>query len=337
MAETVLVTGGSGFLGGWCLVELLQRGYEVRTTVRDLGREDEVRAAVSAAGQPGEKLSVLAADLNEDDGWRTAVGGCDYVLHVASPFPPVQPKDPDELIVPAREGTLRVLRAALGAGVKRTVVTSSVAAIAGGAKSPGPLKEQNWTDLDFPGLSPYVRSKTIAERAAWDLAREAGEPERLATVNPGAILGPLLSRDGSYSLEAIERLLKGIPGTPKVGFSFVDARDVADLHVKAMLAPEAGGERFIAVAQFLWMAEVAAVLRRELGEDAAKVPTRSVPDLLVRAMALFDPGIRSITNQLGKKLTYSSEKARTVLGWSPRSVEQTIAETGRSMVDLGAV
>jgi nucleoside-diphosphate-sugar epimerase len=335
MAEAVLVTGGSGFLGGWCLVELLQRGYEVRTTVRDLGREEEIRDAVSSAGQPGEKLSVLAADLGEDGGWQAAVEGCDYVLHVASPFPPVQPRDPDELIVPAREGTLRVLRAALAAGVKRTVVTSSVAAIGGGSKSPGPLTEEDWTDLDFPGLSPYVRSKAIAERAAWDLVREAGEPERLATVNPGAILGPLLSSDGSYSLEAIERLLKGIPGTPKVGFSFVDARDVADLHVRAMLAPEAGGERFIAVTQFLWMAEVAAVLRRELGADAARVPTRGVPNLLVRAMALFDPGVRSITNQLGKKIAYSSEKARTVLGWSPRPVEETIAETGRSMVAAG--
>ena len=337
MAETVLVTGGSGFLAGWCMVELLGQGYEVRTTVRDLGREAEVREAVSAGGQAGEKIAVLAADLTSDDGWDDAVAGCAYVLHVASPFPPVQPKDPDELIVPAREGTRRVLRAAFAAGVKRTVVTSSVAAIAGGAKTPGPLTENDWTDLEFDGLSPYVRSKTIAERAAWELAREQGAEDRLATVNPGAILGPLLSRDASYSLEAIERLLRGIPGTPKVGFSFVDARDVAELQVKAMLVPEAGGERFIAVAEFLWMAEVAAVLRRELGEDAAKVPTRSVPNLAVRAMALFDPGIRSITNQLGKKLTYSSAKAETTLGWAPRPVEQTIAETGRSMVDLGVV
>jgi nucleoside-diphosphate-sugar epimerase len=337
MAETVLVTGGSGFLAGWCMVELLGQNYEVRTTVRDLGREAEVREAVSAGGQAGEKIAILAADLTSDDGWEQVVAGCDYVLHVASPFPPVQPKDPDELIVPAREGTLRVLGAALAAGVKRTVVTSSVAAIAGGAKIPGPLTEDDWTDLDFDGLSPYVRSKTIAERAAWELVRERGAEDRLATVNPGAILGPLLSRDASYSLEAIERLLKGIPGTPKVGFSFVDARDVAALQVKAMLSPEAGGQRFIAVAEFLWMAEVAAILRRELGEDAAKVPTRGVPNLAVRAMALFDPGIRSITNQLGKKLTYSSAKAETTLGWSTRPLEQTIAETGRSIVDLGVV
>jgi dihydroflavonol-4-reductase len=337
MAETVLVTGGSGFLAGWCMVELLEQGYEVRTTVRDLGREAEVREAVAAGGQNGEKISVLAADLTGDEGWEEAVAGCDYVLHVASPFPPVQPKDPDELIVPAREGTLRVLRTALTAGVKRTVVTSSVAAIAGGARTPGPLSEDDWTDLDFDGLSPYVRSKTIAERAAWELVRAQDADGRLVTVNPGAILGPLLSHDASYSLEVIQRLLKGIPGTPKVGFSFVDARDVAALQVKAMRAPEAGGQRFIAVAEFLWMAEVAATLRRELGKDAAKVPTRGVPNLAVRAMALFDPGIRSITNQLGKKLTYSNAKTKTMLGWAPRPLEQTIAETGRSMVELGLV
>src|SRR6476619_6116565 len=192
--QTVLVTGGSGFLGGWCLVELLKRGYRARTTLRDLAREQEVRTAVGSQVQADDRLSFFTADLTADAGWSEAVAGCDYVLHVASPFPPVQPKDPDELIVPAREGTLRVLRAAFAAGVKRTVVTSSVAAIAGGAKTPGPLTEEDWTDLDFDGLSPYVRSKTIAERAAWELAREEGAEQRLATVNPGAILGPLLSR-----------------------------------------------------------------------------------------------------------------------------------------------
>ena len=337
MSGTVLVSGGSGFLGGWCIVELLGRGYEVRTTIRDLGREGELRDAVGSQVDAGERLTVLTADLTSDDGWADAVAGCDYVLHVASPFPPAQPKDPDELIVPARDGTLRVLGASLAAGVKRTVATSSVAAIAGGAKGPGPLTEADWTDLDFPELSPYVRSKTIAERAAWKLAEEEGASEKLATVNPGAIIGPLLHRDPSFSLQTVQRLLKGTPGVPRIGFSFVDVRDVADLHVKAMLAPQAGGQRFIAVAEFLWLAEVAAVLRRELGDEAKKVPARKVPDLLVKAMGLFDPSVRSITNQLGKKLAYSSEKARTELEWSPRPAAESIADTGRSMVELGLV
>jgi len=331
-AKTVLVTGGSGFLGGWCVVELLKRGHEVRTTVRDLARESEVRAAVASLVDAGERLALHAADLRADAGWAEAVAGCDYVLHVASPFPPVQPKDPDELIVPAREGTLRVLRAALDAGAERVVVTSSVAAIAGAARPGGePLTEADWTNPDKPGLSPYVRSKTIAERAAWDLVDEQGARERLAVVNPGAILGPVLSDDHSFSLQAVERLLEGMPGIPRIGFSFVDVRDVADLHLRAMTSPEAGGERFIAAGPFLWAAEVAAILRDGLGEAAAKVPKRNLPDWLVRLAARFDPGIRSIVNQLGVRVEYSSEKSEARLGWGPRTAEEMILDTGRGL------
>ena len=336
MAERVLVTGGSGFLGGWCLAELIGRGYEVRTTVRDLGRESEVRELLSLRGQPSEGLSVIAADLTVDDGWEEAAAGCDYVLHVASPFPPVQPKDPDELIVPAREGTRRVLKAALAAGARRIVVTSSVAAVRGGATpADSPLDESRWTDPGNESLTPYVRSKAAAERAAWDLVGEAGANERLATIEPGAILGPAPSADSSFSLDLIKRLLGGMPGTPRIGFNVVDVRDVADLHVRAMLAPEAGGRRFIAVAGFLWMSEIASILRERLGEDAAKVPKRGVPDLVVRALGLFDPSIRSFTGDLGKRVELSAERARSTLGWEPRPPAETIAETGRSMVELG--
>lgn len=330
--KTVLVTGGSGFLGGWCIVELLRRGYRVRTTVRDLSREAEVRAAIASEVDPGDSLSVLAADLNGDEGWEEAIQGCDYVLHVASPFPPTQPKDPDELIVPAREGTLRVLKASLDAGVDRIVVTSSVAAVTGGTKPvSGPLTEQNWSDPDNLKMTPYARSKTIAERAAWDFMRERGATEKLATVNPGAIIGPVLSDDRSFSLQAIERLLGGMPGVPRIGFSFVDVRDVADLEIRAMTDPKAGGERLVAVERFMWMSEVASVLRDRLGDDAAKVPTRKVPNLLVRAMAVFDPGVRSILGQLGRKTELSSEKAKERLGWSPRPLEDTIAECAQSL------
>jgi dihydroflavonol-4-reductase len=336
--ETVLITGGSGYLGGWCLVELLRRGYRVRTTVRDISREPEVRARLEPEVDAGDSLSVLAADLRSDDGWEQAVEGCDYVLHVASPFPPVQPKDPDELIVPAREGTLRVLRAALDAGVGRIVVTSSVAAVGGSVShSSVPLTEADWTDSDNPKLTPYTRSKTIAERAAWDFVEERGEVEKLAVVNPGAILGPVLSDDRSYSLELIERLLKGMPGTPRIGFSIVDVRDVADLHIRAMTAAEAGGERFIAVARFQWLSEVAAVLRDRLGPAAAKVPKRGVPDLVVRGMGIFDPEVRSIANQLGRKVEMSSEKAEALLGWSPRPVDETVVDCAQSLVSEKAL
>jgi dihydroflavonol-4-reductase len=273
-----------------------------------------------------------------DEHWDNVIEGCDYVLHVASPFPPSQPKDPDELIVPAREGTLRVLGKALDHGVERVVVTSSIAAIrlAKGTEQ-RPLTEEDWTDPDADGLTPYVRSKTIAERAAWDLVKERGAEERLAVVNPGAIIGPVLHGDISYSIQSIERLLKGTPGVPRLGFNFVDVRDVADLEIRAMTSPEAGGKRFIAVTQWFWMAEAGKVLKERLGDQASKVPTRQIPDLLVRGMALFDGGIRSIVGTLGKRTDLSSERARSVLGWSPRPIEDTIAETGESLLREGVV
>jgi dihydroflavonol-4-reductase len=335
---TVLVTGGSGYLGGWCIAELLGRGYSVRTTVRDLSREAEVREGISTQVDPGDRLSVMRADLLHDEGWADAVAGCDYVLHVASPFPPKQPKDPDELIVPAREGTVRVLGAALDAGARRVVVTSSVAAIRNTGEPPNrPMTEEDWTDAENPGLTPYTRSKTIAEQAAWGLVNERGERERLAVVNPGAIIGPVLDDDLSYSLEVVERMLKGMPGVPRLGFNIVDVRDVADLEIRAMTAPEAGGERFAATERWLWMSDVAEILRQRLGEQAAKVPTRKVPDLLVRGLSLFDPGLRSVVGDLGKRPEVSSEKAQRLLGWSPRSAEETVVDTAESLIERDIV
>jgi dihydroflavonol-4-reductase len=335
--ETVLVTGGTGFLGGWCCAEFLRRGYKVRTTVRSLQRADGVRTAVAAAGAAtGDELSIVAADLNVDDGWAEAVAGCDYVLHVASPFPPAQPKDPDELIVPARDGALRVLRASLDAGVQRIVMTSSVAAVRHGrAPSAAPYDESDWTDPDDTQRTPYVRSKTIAERAAWDLVRERGAEGRLTTVNPGAIIGPALSDDRSFSLQVVERLLNGMPAMPRLGFVLVDVRDVADLHIRAMTSATAGGERFLAVDRFLWMADVGRILRERLGPAAAKVPTRVAPDLLIRAMGIFDPSVRSIVSDLGHSTTYTAEKAKMKLGWEPRPIEDSIADTAESLLERG--
>lgn len=336
--KTVLVTGGAGFLGSWCAIDLLCRGYTVRATVRDLSREAALRAVIAGEVEAGDRLSVVSADLSEDDGWERAVEGCDYVLHVASPFPATQPKDPDELIVPAREGTLRVLEASLDAGVERVVVTSSIAAITGGLE-PGssPLTEGDWSDPDNPRLTPYAKSKTLAERAAWDFVGQRGETEKLAVINPGAILGPVLSDNHSSSIGIIERLLGGMPGVPRIGFNTVDVRDVADLQFRAMSAPEAAGERFIAAESFQWMVDVAEVLREHLGETAAKVPTRTVPNLLVRGMALFDPSVRSVVGQLGRRMETSSDKAKTLLGWSPRPSEDTILDCARSLIDKGVL
>jgi nucleoside-diphosphate-sugar epimerase len=299
-----------------------------------------VRANVGSQVDVGDRLAVLAADLTDDQGWAAATEGCDYVLHVASPFPPAQPRNPDELIVPAREGTLRVLRASLASGVRRVVVTSSVAAVrnAGpGASSNGrELAEGDWTDPNNQDLTPYTRSKTIAELAAWEFMREQGATDRLVTVQPGAIIGPVLGADRSYSLQAVERMLSGrMPGLPRLGFSFIDVRDVAALHVAAMTAAEAAGQRLIAASSFLWLSEVAAILREQLGPDARKVPRRNVPDLLVRVLARFDPEIRSVVGELGQKTTYSVENARRRVGWVPRPIEETIVDCARSLLGQG--
>jgi nucleoside-diphosphate-sugar epimerase len=319
---------------------LLQRGYRVRTTVRDLAREDDVRAAVANAGADEQDgLSLVTADLCDDAGWAAAAAGCSHVLHVASPFPTTQPRDPDELIVPARDGALRVLRAALDAGAERIVLTSSVAAVRNGGppRNGSAYTEADWTDGDNTSLTPYTRSKTIAERAAWDLAAERGATERLAVINPGAIIGPALSDDTSFSLELIERLMKGsVPALPKLGFTLVDVRDVAELELLAMTSPDAAGKRFIAADTFLWMKEIAEVLRDRLGGDADKVPTRVAPNLLIKAVGIFDASVRSFTGDLGKRTEFSNQRARD-LGWSPRPVEDSIVDTARSLQEHGVL
>jgi dihydroflavonol-4-reductase len=319
------------------VIESLRRGYRVRTTVRDLKREPEVRAAISKEIDAGDRLSFAAADLNSDDGWREVVAGCDHVLHVASPFPPKQPDAPMELITPAREGTLRVLRAALDEGVGRIVVTSSVAAISARDGASCELTEEDWSDPDSERLTPYARSKTAAELAAWELVDERGARERLAVITPGAILGPVLSQDNSFSIQMVERLMKGEPGTPRIGFSIVDVRDVAEAHLLAMTTPAAGGERFIITGPFQWFSDIAEILRDRLGEEARKVPKRRIPDFLVRIMGLFDPSIKSISRDLGKRTDYSRAKAERILGWTPRDVGDTVEDTARSLIREGVV
>jgi len=337
--STVLVTGGSGFIGSHCILQLLAAGHRVRTTVRNLQRESDVRALLKQGGaEPGPRLSFTAADLENDLGWHEAVAGCDYVLHVASPFPAGTPKQEDELIVPAREGTLRVLRVARAAGVKRVVLTSSFAAIGYGHKpQTAPFDETNWTDVSDKSLAPYVKSKTLAERAAWDfIAREGGVLE-LSVVNPVAVFGPVLGPDYSTSILMLKRMLDGaVPGAPRLYFGVVDVRDVADLHLRAMTSAAARGERFLAAAgKSMSILDIARVLKRRMRGAAKKVPTIQLPNWAMRVAAPFNPAVRQILPELGKVKNSSNEKAKRLLGWAPRSNEECIVTAAESLVRLG--
>jgi len=337
--STVLVTGGSGFIGTHCVLQLLSAGHQVRTTVRNLKRESEVRALLKQGGaEPGERLSFVAADLESDAGWPAAAAGCEFVLHVASPFPANVPKHEDELIVPAREGALRVLRAARDAGVRRVVLTSSFAAIGYGHKEQeAPFNETDWTDPNGDDVTAYVKSKTLAERAAWDfLAKEGGSLE-LSVVNPVGVFGPVLGADYSTSILIVQRLMDGaLPGCPRLQFGVVDVRDVADLHLRAMTNPAAKGERFLAVAgDFMSIRDIAMALKARMGAAAKRVPTRQLPNWLVRIAAMRDPAAQQIIPELGKYKNATNEKARRVLGWAPRPREEAIVATAESLVRLG--
>ena len=336
----VLVTGGSGFIGAHCILKLLGAGHEVRTTVRSLKREADVRAMLKQGGaaEPGERLSFATADLESDAGWPDAVAGCDHVLHVASPFPPAVPKDENELIVPAREGALRVLRAARDKGVKRVVLTSSFAAVGYGAKGrTAPFTEADWTDPNAGDLQPYVKSKTLAERAAWDFIANEGGGLELSVVNPVGVFGPVLGPDYSTSILLVKRLMDGaMPGCPRLYFGAVDVRDVADLHIRAMTDPAARGERFLAVAgDFMSILEMAKALKAELGPAAVRVPTRELPDWLIRFASLFDPAVRQILPELGKRKNATSAKAVRLLGWAPRSNTEALVASAKSLIQLG--
>jgi nucleoside-diphosphate-sugar epimerase len=336
--STVLVTGGSGFVASHCILQLLAAGHEVRTTLRNLNRERDVRALLQQAGDSSGRLTFVAAQLERDTGWAEAVTGCEYVLHVASPFPLGVPRHADELIVPAREGAVRVLRAARDGGVRRVVLTSSFAAIGyGHPPSAAPFDESSWTDPAAPGVGAYVQSKTLAERAAWDfIAREGGGLE-LAVVNPVLVLGPVLSGDYASSIVLVQRLLAGsVPGCPQLVMGVIDVRDVAVLHLSAMTHPAAKGERFLATAgDFLSVLDIARVLKRRLGERARRVPTWVVPNWLVRLAAIADPSVRQILPEIGKIKNGTSDKARRLLGWAPRPAEEAIVATGESLLRLG--
>jgi dihydroflavonol-4-reductase len=334
MTHTVLVSGGSGYIAGFLIRQLVAEGWTVHTTVRSLDKEAAVRKLLAV---DDGKLKFFAADLNADAGWADAMAGCSHVAHVASPLPTRVPKNADELIVPARDGALRALRAAKAAGVRRFVMTSSVAAISyGRGRGVHHLTEADWTDLTKPGLTPYIQSKTVAERAARDwVAREGGGLEYVS-ICPSVVLGPVWSRDYSASVTVVRKLLDGsMPACPDIGFGVVDVRDVADLHVRALKAPGLAGERFIASGRFMKLREIADVLRAQLGDEARQVTTRNVPDWLVRITALFNPLAKAVVGELGNVRNQDASHAKAVLGWQTRPEEQSIVDCARSLLALG--
>ena len=339
MTGTVLVTGGTGYIAGELIDQLLAKGWCVRTTVRSK-RKSETRLRARWPGA-GDQLFVFEADLENDAGWALANEGCTHVAHVASPFPVGVPKDEDELIVPAREGTLRALRFARDAGVQHFVQTSSSAAVAyGHPATKTTFDESDWTRLDAPGVQPYVKSKTIAERSARSWVAAEAPDMAFCSINPVAVLGPVVNNDLSASIEFVRRFLTGqIPAIPRIGFTVVDVRDVASLHVLALEAPAdtIRNERFACAADFMWMEDMARVLREHMGEDARKVPKRLMPTPILKLMALFSRDIRQISGEVGKRKVVSGQHAKQLLGWTTRASTETVLDTGRSLIAQGIV
>jgi nucleoside-diphosphate-sugar epimerase len=339
--EKVLVTGASGFIAKHCIAELLRRGFAVQATLRDTSRQDEVRRAVSGIGVDAASVTFHAADLMRDDGWEQAMQGCSYVLHVASPFPLEKPRDPQDIIRPAREGAVRVLRAASASGIKRVVLTSSIVAITlpwPEAKPGHVFDETDWSNPDRPDVTAYVVSKTLAERAAWDYVRSDARAPELAVINPAFVLGPAPDADLSTSLRVLELMGKGAyPAAPHIGFPVSDVRDVATSHVLAMTAPGAAGQRLLSANGFLRLIEIGQLLAGVLPDLKTKVPRFELPDWAVRAIALVDTRLRAVLPDLGFPRPVSNAKASRLLSQTFRSPQEAVKTAATSLRAHGVI
>lgn len=336
--ETVLVTGGSGFIASYCIISLLKNGYKVKASLRSLAKAELVKNMLKQGGLDSfEDLSFVEADLDNESSWIPAAEGCQYVIHVASPTPFTNATSEDDFVIPARNGVLYVLRAAKKAGVKRVVLTSAFGAIGYGTVKTTPYTEEDWTVLNET-VFPYQKSKTLSEKAAWDFIENEGDGMELAVVNPTGVLGPILADDFSHSIQNIKTMLNGgMKACPKIISGYVDVRDVADLHYKAMTLPQAKGQRFIATAGDLSLLETANVLHNNLGERAAKVPTKELPNWLIKLLGNFNPKLKAVAPYLGMVKKASNEKAIKMLGWKPRSAEEAVLATANSLFDLKIV
>jgi len=337
--RTILVTGASGFIAMHCILQLLQAGFRVRGTLRSPSRETSLRATFAKHVDADDRLSFFTANLMDDEGWREAIEGCDAVLHVASPLPRTPPKHEDDLIVPAREGVLRVLRFSSELGVRRVVMTSSVAAVLYGRERDGSkvYDESSWS-IPEKTAGAYEKSKTLAERAAWKFMESLPEDSALELValNPGLVLGPILDEDYGTSGEAVRKLMRrDLPGCPAIGYAPVDVRDVADAHLRAMDVPEAAGQRFILAIEHAWFGEIADILDEHLRERGYRIPTRRLPGFVLRLAALFDKTTRLVVPEIGLRMDVSNERAKRVLGWQPRSLRTMVTDMADSMIEFG--
>lgn len=338
MAKRILVTGVSGFIAKHVALQLLQKGYEVQGTVRALNKADQVRRSLSEAGADITGLTFASADLSRDDGWEEAAEGCDGVMHIASPFPISQPRDRNALTPAARDGALRVLRAAKKA--ERIIMTSSLAAMMYRPNRPKnfAVTENDWTDIKWNSLSAYVVSKTEAENAAWEAATNDGYKHRLTTVNPGLVLGTALDDDIGASLDVVRLFLKGAyPAMPPVSYPSVDVRDVAELHVRALETPEAGGRRLVAAEETLSMEDIGSVLREAFPERAKKIPEKVLPAGLVRVLAFFDRSLASVLPDLGAVPHAETDYVKALTGQSFRSAREAVVDAARSLERIKAL
>lgn len=338
-SDRVLLTGISGFLGGHVALQLLAAGYTVRGSVRNLDKADKVRKTLAANGADTSRLEFIALDLLSDTGWDHATTDCRYVQHVASPFVTEMPKDRNDLIRPAVEGTRRAVSAALAAGVERIVVTSSIAAIAyGHADISKTFTDADWTNLNNPKVTAYQESKVRAESEAWNLVEGFGARDRLVSINPGAIMGPLLDDDPGTSGALVLRMMSGsMPGAPKMSFSVVDVRDVAAAQVAAMTAPDAGGRRIILADREMTLMDMINAVRAGLPEHARRLPRFELPNWLVRVVSLFDRQIRSNTFELGTVRRVDGDPGRALIGRPTIPGPDAILATAQSLVAHGLV
>lgn len=337
MVEKILVTGISGFIAKHVAREFLEAGYSVRGTIRSKNHGQQVRDTLRPFG--ADRLELVEADLLSDNGWAEAVSGCDGVAHLASPFPGAPPKNENELIGPAVEGTLRVLKAAQQAGVPRFVQTSSVAAIsAGHAPSKTQFNEDDWSVSDSSTITSYSKSKTLAERAAREFVANAGGSMHYSTVNPGLVIGPGLDTRIGTSLDIYKQVLEGkYPAFPRLYFAIVDVRDVAKAHRLALFTTEPSGGRYVASAGCAWLSETGTMLKKGLGDQARKVPTRDLPNFLARLVGMFDPAVRDLVPELGVRRELDNSRTRAALGMQFIPIEESVIATGRFLIDNGLI